>query len=307
MTFEFATYAEFLETIPDAALVVERGGRIVLANSQSVQLFGYGDGQLTGIPIHKLLPKSHQKYHAAHVDGYFSSPRVRTMTSRTDLNGRHASGADIPVEIMLKPIAFNGVTHALCVIRDVTEQRRVEAALKRAIEREQELARTDFLTGAANARLFHDLVQREIDRFRRFRRPFTIVYLDLDNFKTINDQFGHGVGDQLLCAVVDNAGSRLRKIDCIARLGGDEFAFLLTEADSGTAHKVMDAVHQVLLAEMAKNHWPVTFSIGVLTCHDTPENAAVLIEMADELMYKVKNNGKNAVSYAVFDPDLNAD
>jgi diguanylate cyclase (GGDEF)-like protein/PAS domain S-box-containing protein len=293
-------YAEFLETIPDAALVVDRAGTIMLVNSQTETMFGYGVGKLKNQSLQCLLPETKRAIHARHVEGYFDIPKMRSMGSGIDLSGRRSDGNEFPVDVMLKPIEVGGTLHALCIVRDITERKRDEAALKKAVEREKELARTDYLTGAANARFFHELVQQEIGRFGRYRRPFTIAYVDLDNFKTVNDLFGHSIGDKVLCTVVQHANSQLRKTDFVARLGGDEFAFLLTETDSAAALTTISKIHQGLLSEMQRNDWPVTFSIGVLTCIDTPRTADELVKMADGLMYSVKNSGKNAIHYAVY-------
>ena len=300
MPLDLNTYAEFLETIPDAALIVNRAGLVLLANSQTESMFRFGSGKLTDQSLQCLLPEPRRAIHARYIEGYFASPRTRSMGSGIELSGQRNDGSEFPIDVMLKPIELDGAMLALCIIRDITERKRDEAALKRAMEREKELARTDFLTGAHNARHFHDLVQQEIDRFQRYERPFTIAFLDLDNFKTVNDLFGHGMGDKVLCAVVQRVSSRLRKTDVVSRLGGDEFACLLTETGREAAQAIIAEIHRDLLIEMQGQDWPVTFSIGVLTCFNTPQTADELIKMADNLMYSVKKNGKNAVSYSVY-------
>jgi diguanylate cyclase (GGDEF)-like protein len=171
-------------------------------------------------------------------------------------------------------------------------------ALK-ALEREKSLARTDYLTGVANRRHFFELAQRELDRSQRYEHPITMAYIDLDNFKTVNDEWGHRTGDKLLCAVVDRAKSQLRSTDTIARLGGDEFVILLPETDQVAAKTAISKIQDVLMDEMRLNGWPVTFSIGVLTCLETQIPMDDLIKRADGLMYSVKKNGKNAIAYAV--------
>lgn len=178
------------------------------------------------------------------------------------------------------------------------------SALKSAMEREKELARTDYLTGAVNSRLFFELVQKEIDRLQRYERPFTIAYVDLDNFKTVNDQFGHPAGDRVLRAVVGYAKNHLRKIDVTARLGGDEFALLLPETCQEAARVALAKLHGGLLEEMRQNNWPITFSVGVLTCRAAPLNTDELIKMADGLMCSVKRGSKNAIKYSTYEgPD----
>lgn len=168
------------------------------------------------------------------------------------------------------------------------------------LEREKEVAHTDYLTGVANRRLFFETAQREFDRSQRYQHPFSIAYIDLDNFKIVNDQFGHRVGDQLLCVVANQAQKYLRKTDMIARVGGDEFVLLLPEADQEASQIIVSKINLALLDEMQRHNWPVTFSIGVLTCRTAKSTADELIKEADELMYTVKKNGKNAVAYAVY-------
>lgn len=165
---------------------------------------------------------------------------------------------------------------------------------------EAELARTDNLTGAVNSRFFYDLLEIEIDRFRRYKTVFSLVYIDLDNFKTINDQHGHTTGDQVLQTVVSYIKNHLRKSDIVARLGGDEFALLLPETNLEVVQTICSKIREGLLEIMQKNKWPITFSIGVLTCENVPQTPNVLIGMVDELMYSVKRHNKNGIEYSVY-------
>lgn len=174
------------------------------------------------------------------------------------------------------------------------------SALKKSHEYVKELACVDSLTGAVNARYFSELMQMEIERSQRYKRPFTIAYIDVDNFKVMNDRFGHSVGDKVLYTIVKNARGQLRKTDVIARLGGDEFAFLLPETDQAGARTTISKIQIGLLDEMRKNDWPVTFSVGVLTCINRPTTSDELVKQADDLMYSVKNNGKNGINYSVY-------
>jgi diguanylate cyclase (GGDEF)-like protein len=174
------------------------------------------------------------------------------------------------------------------------------AELRKALEHEKNLARIDRLTGATSTDFFYDLLQTEIYRFQRNKHPFTIAYIDLDNFKTINDKFGHSTGDKVLGSVAGCTKTELRKTDVIARLGGDEFAILFPETNQIAALVAVSKIQQGLLREMRKSNWPVTFSIGAITFNSTPSTANELIKLADDLMYTVKNNGKNAIRYSVY-------
>jgi len=169
--------------------------------------------------------------------------------------------------------------------------------LNRALQREQELARTDFLTGVLNARFFHELAQMEINRSIRYKRRFTIAFIDVDNFKTVNDTFGHTTGDIVLRAIAMNIKTHLRRTDIVARVGGDEFVMLLPETDSQTAPVVIANMERALLKQMNDNGWPVTFSIGVLTLTAPQLSVDEMIGRVDQLMYKVKNGSKNGIHY----------
>ena len=172
--------------------------------------------------------------------------------------------------------------------------------LNRALQREQDLARTDFLTGVLNARFFHEMALMEINRSVRYKRPFTIAFIDVDNFKTINDTFGHTIGDGVLRNIALNIKEHLRKTDIVARVGGDEFVVLLPETDAQTAPLVISNMQRELLKEMNENGWSITFSIGVLTLSATQISVDEILGKADQLMYGVKNNGKNNVQYATY-------
>ena len=171
--------------------------------------------------------------------------------------------------------------------------------LNRAMQRERFFARTDYLTGVLNARFFHELAQMEINRSVRYKRPFTVAFVDIDNFKTINDTFGHTTGDQVLRAIATNIRTHLRKTDIVARVGGDEFVVLLPETNQETAPVVISNMQRALLEEMQASGWQVTFSIGVLTLTDAQLSVDDMLGRADQLMYAVKNSGKDNIQYEV--------
>ena len=178
--------------------------------------------------------------------------------------------------------------------------------LGKAIERERQLARTDNLTGVINSRAFYELLSVEVERLQRYNHPFTLAYIDLDNFKLVNDTLGHSTGDKVLCTVTSQIQSRLRKIDILARLGGDEFVVLLPETDSEAANRVIHTMKVEMLEEMRSHNWPITFSIGVLTCHAAPSSMDELVTLADTLMYNAKHHGKNAIRSSVYPEDYHS-
>ncbi len=165
--------------------------------------------------------------------------------------------------------------------------------LKSLLEKEKISARRDALTGLSNMKAFSESAVLEMERSRRYGHPLTIVFMDVDDFKVINDNFGHKAGDSLLCAMANTMRNNLRPPDIPARTGGDEFLIILPETGLESAKEVLGRLQEVLLASMKENKWPVTFSIGAATYTEPPDSLDEMIKSADELMYSVKFNGKN--------------
>ncbi len=163
-----------------------------------------------------------------------------------------------------------------------------------------ELAHTDHLTSAINSRYFYEIVQMEINRFQRNQRPFTVAYIDIDNFKAVNDQFGHIIGDQVLITLVNSVSKVIRKSDFIARLGGDEFAVLFPETDQEAARIIFAKIQNSFVEAAQQKNWSITFSVGVLVCKVAPPTTDELIRKADELMYLAKSDGKNTIRYSTY-------
>jgi len=169
--------------------------------------------------------------------------------------------------------------------------------LQEALEAERRLARFDHLTGVLNCRAFQEILDAEIQRSLRYRDPLTLAYLDCDNFKPINDQYGHEVGDQALRILAQTIKDNLRRSDRIARVGGDEFVVLLTTIPFKSAQQVLEKLRDIVRQAMDEHAWPVTLSIGAVT-YDRPEfTAELMLKEVDQLMYESKNSGKNRIRH----------
>ena len=165
---------------------------------------------------------------------------------------------------------------------------------------EEKLARHDGLTGLLNARAFFDVFSTIFDMAKRYNHPTTIAYIDLDDFKRINDRFGHLQGDEVLKKIAAVLTDQKRQTDFVARLGGDEFAVLLPETDVSGASAAMNTLRERLKQMIKTNKWPIGLSIGVATLKNTGMNADEALNQADNLMYKVKKSGKNNIVFEEF-------
>jgi diguanylate cyclase (GGDEF)-like protein len=171
------------------------------------------------------------------------------------------------------------------------------AGLQTLRRREAEMARLiiqDPLTNVLNARAFAERLGQELDRNRRYPRPLALVYMDLDNFKVINDTHGHQTGDAVLKLVADAMRTSVRQADVVGRLGGDEFAVIMPETDAQLA----DAAAKRLIAGLRnvfKGTPNVTASIGVVSCTATEASTDDLLRRADQAMYDAKKSGKDRV------------
>ena len=169
--------------------------------------------------------------------------------------------------------------------------------IKKRLKIEEQLARHDGLTGLLNARTFLELFSTFFDLAKRHNHYISLAYLDLDNFKTVNDTLGHLQGDQVLIKLGAALSEHKRNTDFAARLGGDEFAILLPETDSPGSAAAVKALRDRLTQIIHENNWPIGFSIGVATFKNTDLSASQAISYADNLMYQVKKKGKNNIRF----------
>lgn len=171
------------------------------------------------------------------------------------------------------------------------------SSLRDAFNHERQLARTDLLTGLANSRAFGELAEFELLRARRYGRALSVLYIDLDGFKTINDKLGHAAGDVVLQRAAVALRESLRRTDIVARLGGDEFVVLLPETGTESADIVIGKVRAALDKALQGLGSGTTASIGAVTADVTPTTIQMLVDRADKLTYQSKSKGKNQVTH----------
>lgn len=185
--------------------------------------------------------------------------------------------------------AWNGFLH-FCFMLIIVH---LLAHLHAHLRVEQQLAKKDALTGIFNRRAFMESLQYILDMAAREHWPVTLTYVDVDDFKDINDSKGHAEGDRVLRMIASGLVQPMRHTDVVARLGGDEFALILPHADRRTAEHLVERLRAAIVDEGS----PVTCSIGCVTFL-APTTAEYAVMQADMLMYEAKKHGKNRVAFA---------
>ncbi len=292
-------FRALLKSAPDAIVIIDHSGQITLANLQAEQLFGYESGELIGKPVETLLPERYRVGHESVRQRYFSRPLFRPMGEDLELYGLHKDGAEISIEISLAPIETGEGLLVASAIRDITERKQAEARLVRQ-------ANYDTLTGLPNRSLAADRMPQAMARARRTRQSLAVMFLDIDNFKNVNDTLGHAVGDKLLIEVARRLSRCARDDDTVARLGGDEFLLLLSGLDALTAaetvaEKILEALS--LPCVLDGRELFLGASIGITGYPEDGHDAEVLMRNADAAMYRAKEAGRN--TYRFFTPEMN--
>lgn len=302
-------YQRIFEYTPDALLVVDQAGCITLVNSRAETLFGYDRSELIGQPIEILVPPRFAAGHARHRDGFMTEGHGREMGAAIELFAQQKQGSELPVDIMLSPMIVDGRPLTLCVVRDISERRAAESKLRRQTEELQklhaemkELASHDGLTGLYNWRAFYEHAGQMLKTAHRKQEKTTLLMLDLDHFKRVNDDFGHAEGDRVLQAVASTLRATARENDIVARHGGEEFviaALGLNEDEGMIAAERLRAA----IAAIENMKRPITTSIGVATLppqtqkQDPARVLATLLDQADQALYAAKRNGRNQVCH----------
>jgi len=296
---------QFLEAVPVGIFVLDSRARPYYVNHNAQHLLGKGiDPQFsTG-----KLAETYQAYLSG-TDQPYPGDRMPVMRA---LNGERVSIDDmeiqrpdgrIALQVSSAPIydANGHIVYAVSAFNDITQKRRDEAALR-------QLAGTDELTGLYNRREIRRLLEAEIERCRRYQRFLSLIIIDVDHFKQVNDTYGHTAGDEVLRQIAGIVRSHIRSVDRAARYGGEELVILLPETSDSGAYKAAERIRKAIAAhtfipeERSGNEYllPVrmTASIGVACFPTNATSGDALIEAADRALYTAKNQGRNQVVLA---------
>ena len=293
-------FETLLESSSDATVIVGSDGVVNLFNQEAEKLFGYTKDEVIGFPLDKLIPQRFREKHMNLHSEYIENPRHRPMGSDIELYALHKNGREIPIEIGLAPIETSEGLMVSASLRDISDRKEAERMLVYQ-------ASYDSLTGLPNRFLALDRLSHAISSARRKHYSIAMMFIDLDNFKQVNDSLGHTVGDKLLQEVGRRLSDCVRANDTVARLGGDEFLVVVPElaeamAVEVVAQKIINTISQPYRID--ERDLFIGASIGITVYPDDADDPEVLLRNADAAMYQSKQAGRN--TYRFFTQEMNA-
>lgn len=288
-----------LDNVFDGVITIDSRGIIGSFNLAAEKIFGYRANEVMGKNVSLLMPQPFRAAHDGYMQRYMETGEKRVIGIGRELNGVRKNGQVFPLELAVSEIAAAEPRCFIGVVRDIT-------ARKAAEDQVRHLAYHDALTGLPNRFLFEDRLLHAMSVARRDKQKVVLMFVDLDNFKPVNDSFGHHVGDGLLQEVARRIKECLRDSDTAARIGGDEFVVLLPNVESLpgavlVAEKILVRLRQVFALESHQIY--ISASIGVAISGGSDDNEKELTRRADTAMYRAKSRGKNTIVVARNDDD----
>lgn len=299
-----------IEASPNAMIMVNSGGKIFYVNKEAGRVFGYSPQDLVNQSIEVLVPESTRGSHPEYRSKYLGHPTPRPMGARKDLFAVRSDHSEFPVEIGLSPVRTTEGVFVLVAIIDLTEQKKAEerilATAKQLEDANQlltKLANTDGLTGLKNRRAFEERLEYLTRVAYRTGISLSLLILDVDDFKSFNDTFGHLEGDNVLKSLADILQDNIRGSDFVARFGGEEFAVILPgtgpERAITTAERYREAIERFSWKkrDITASFGCATIPLEKPTHLDIKQWVMRLLNEADEALYLSKETGKNKVTH----------
>ena len=289
-----ARFQVIIDNLPDGIVVINHYHNIILFNEGARRIFGHSPAEVIGQHLNILLPERFHLQHDLMIEEFGAGQKVTEhMGQRSrQIYGRRKDGSEFVASVAILKTGGTFGRHYTAIVRDISEDKKTEEELLR-------LAATDPLTGAFNRREFMALAEQESLRSHRYARPLSIMMLDLDHFKRLNDTYGHAAGDKALQRFTTLCCNALRTVDIFGRWGGEEFVALMPETDAEgaaiTAERLRKVVSQNILVY---NDQKITFtvSIGIAQYRDTEIAVEGPLGRADAAVYDAKKAGRNRIS-----------
>ena len=282
-------FRAIVETAGDAIFSFDEDHNIVMANHAAEELLEYDKGGLSGMNFRRLIPS---KYGDSweQIERYAAAGSTPGMKRSVELTLLAKTGREIAVQISMSEKQADGKKTVTAIVRDISARRAMEEELRL-------LSITDTLTQLYNRRHFHSLAEKEMDRALRNKVVFSLLFIDIDNFKKYNDTYGHAEGDRVLQAMGDAMRKNFRTMDSCFRMGGEEFLALLPEASAAGARVAAERLHARFAGlefRPPPGEKPVkmTVSIGI-SGYREGNTVEDMVRFADLAMYAAKNGGRN--------------
>ncbi|MDB5969229.1 MAG: hypothetical protein JWQ90_1679 [Hydrocarboniphaga sp.] len=286
-----AEVEDLYDNAPCGYHTIDENGVFLRVNQTELQWLGYARHELVG---RKTLADLLDAEGVSRFRETFAQLKAEGHISGVEYQITRKDGSRFPIMLAASAItdAAGRYLRSRGTIVDITERKRLERELERQ-------ARTDVLTGVHNRRHFMDLAAQEVARVRRSGGHVSVLMLDLDHFKSVNDNYGHQTGDMILCQAAGIAVRSMREMDTVCRVGGEEFAILLPGTDRqravSAAERLCEAIAMAPISMPDGGSLRITASVGVAVCDQTDADVDVLLKRADIGLYAAKGSGRNRV------------
>lgn len=287
-------YRQIVMESADAIVAVNPDHKIVLFSPAAEAMFGYSSDEVVGQSLDILLPEKYRSGHASKVKNFRDrGTAARYMGDRkSHLIGQHRDGSEVIIGATILTAKTEAGPIMVSILRDIGKRIELQEELAR-------LANGDPLTGQLNRRAFLESFEREWKRAKRYQSDLALLMFDLDDFKRINDVYGHDAGDRVICHFAETARSMLRDIDIFGRWGGEEFIAALPHADIRSARSVAERIREnfssQVFVEDGSEPFSATVSIGVADIGKGGIAHNQMVKFADIALYEAKGAGRNQV------------
>jgi diguanylate cyclase (GGDEF)-like protein/PAS domain S-box-containing protein len=290
---------KLLENLYDGVYFVDRDRRILYWNKGAERISGYSASEVVGRFCHDNLLHhvSEDGCHYCHCGCPLVEAVAHGKSTSTRVYLKHRDGRRIPVDVSVMPAVDDQglVLGGVEIFRDAT----MSVALETTLKKMRQLAERDPLTGVANRRYLDEVLRLQHEILRRTGQPFSVIMVDIDHFKRINDTFGHQMGDSALIGFARELEKNCRPNDTVGRFGGEEFLVILGESRLTEAIAVADrmrrAVHRATPVDMIARRVSASFGVAEAVQSGTPQ---ALIREVDAALYRAKASGRDCVRYA---------
>ncbi len=290
--FDFSTIVNMAKDaviVTKAEPIDDPGPEIIYVNKAFTEMTGYSSEEVIGKSPRILQSKDTEQKEKLAIRRALEKKEAIRVTLRNYTK----TGREYWIDLSILPLHDKDgkLTHFASIQRDITKQKNLEREL-------QILCRTDPLTTAANRRAFEEMLSQEFSRFKRSRKEYALIMIDIDHFKSVNDEYGHSVGDKVLIEVTEKCKDSLRYHDIVARLGGEEFCILLPYTNAMQAKQIAERLRgkiESMQIISEGNRINVTVSVGLsLVCLDDSDGHDAM-QRADQKLFEAKDLGRNTV------------